>query len=359
MDLSKKIIINGKELKVPTVLSPMAGVTDLPFRRLIRELSKNQMGMLVSEFVSTDSCEAEHLKKRKQVFFYEEERPFGIQIFGRDSEKMAKAAYELQKLNPDFIEVNAGCPVPKVAGKGGGAGLLKDLKKLGQILKEVKKNISVPLSLKCRIGWDASTVNILETLAIAESENVNWLTIHGRTRMEGYRGLANWELIGEMAEKSKIPVIGNGDIVSAAIALEKLTKYNVSAISIGRGALHNPWIFLQIAEALKGNPVHRIESETAMEAFRIYYRFMSETAPSESCVLGRLKQLTARLCKGLNPEFPEFRQELLTSESIPDFFSRLDFFCVHEAENFIFEPERLINLNGQKTNIIEFGNQFK
>ena len=174
MDKCEEVLKNefqfaGVGVSPCTVLSPMAGVTDAPFRRLCRILSGNRMGLLVSEFVSTDGTSPFVLKNRKQLHFYPEERPFGIQIFGRDPERMAYAAQVLESLRPDYIEVNAGCPVPKVAGKGGGAGLLKDLPRLAKILSEVKKAIAIPMTLKCRVGWDENSINVMETLKIAEA----------------------------------------------------------------------------------------------------------------------------------------------------------------------------------------------
>ena len=203
-----------------TVLSPMAGVTDAPFRRLCRVLSGNRMGLLVSEFVSTDGASPFILKNRKQLIFYPEERPFGIQIFGRHPERMAYAAHVLESLKPDYIEVNAGCPVPKVAGKGGGAGLLKDLPRLKEILCEVKKAVSVPMTLKCRVGWDENSINVMETLKIAEGEGADMLTVHGRTRVQGYNGFAHWDLIGEVAGAARISGLVNGDVNSVKFALE-------------------------------------------------------------------------------------------------------------------------------------------
>lgn len=344
-----------------TVLSPMAGVTDAPFRRLCRTLSRNRMGLLVSEFVSTDGTAPFVLKNRKQLQFYQEERPFGIQIFGRSPERMAYAAGILETLKPDYIEVNAGCPVPKVAGKGGGAGLLKDLPRLRQILAEVKKTISVPLALKCRLGWDENSINVLETLAIAEGEGVEMLTVHGRTRVQGYNGFADWNAIGEVAAKSKIPVVGNGDVSSVAFALEMLERYAVCGVSIGRGALHNPWLFGEIADALEGKAPKPVTVREACDVFRIYYGFMMEESTSNAAgSLGRLKQLAARLCKGFEPEAPEFRQGVLTSQSVEEFLERADRFAESaEARGMRFRPERLVNLNGRKEDAVSFERQFK
>lgn len=344
-----------------TVLSPMAGVTDAPFRRLCRVLSKNRIGLLVSEFVSTDGTSPFVLKNRKQLNFYPEERPFGIQIFGRSPERMAYAAQLLETLSPDYIEVNAGCPVPKVAGKGGGAGLLKDLPRLGRILAEVKKSISVPLTLKCRIGWDENSINVLETLKIAEGEGAEMLTVHGRTRVQGYNGFADWNIIGEVASRAKIPVVGNGDVSSAAGALSLLSKFDVSGVSVGRGAMHNPWLFGEIADALEGRPVRTVSAREACGVFETYYGFMMEEGSSTPLgALGRLKQLAARLCKGFEPETPEFRKSVLVSQSPEELFERAARFA-EDAEKcgISFVPERLVNLNGRKENTISFERQFR
>ncbi|MCK9181636.1 MAG: tRNA-dihydrouridine synthase [Fibrobacteraceae bacterium] len=344
-----------------TVLSPMAGVTDAPFRRLCRVLAADRIGLLVSEFVSTDGTSPFVLKNRKQLRFYPEERPFGIQIFGRTPERMAYAAELLETLSPDYIEVNAGCPVPKVADKGGGAGLLKDLPRLQKILSEVKKNIKVPMTLKCRIGWDENSLNALEILRIAEGEGVDMLTVHGRTRVQGYNGFADWDKIGEVASAAHIPVVGNGDVSSVKVALERLEKYDVAGVSIGRGAMHNPWLFGEVADALEGTGVRTISVTEVCSIFKIYYSFMMEEGTSsEFGSLGRLKQLAARLCKGFEPETLEFRQKVLVSQSPEELFDRAAAFVEFAQSNGIsFAPERLVNLNGKKDDMISFDRQFK
>ncbi len=344
-----------------TVLSPMAGVTDAPFRRLCRILSGNRIGLLVSEFVSTDGTSPFVLKNRKQLNFYPEERPFGIQIFGRNPDRMAYAAQVLESLKPDYIEINAGCPVPKVAGKGGGAGLLKDLPRLGKIIADVKKSIQLPLTLKCRIGWDEDSVNVMETLKIAEGEGVEMLTVHGRTRVQGYNGFADWNMIGEVASAAKIPVVGNGDVSSVEVALARLSEFAVCGVSIGRGAMHNPWLFGEIADALEGKPARTISAAEACGIFKAYYGLMMEEGTSTPFgALGRLKQLAARLCKGFEPETPEFRKNVLVSQSPEELFERAARFADFAQSNgIVFVPERLVNLNGRKENTISFERQFK
>lgn len=348
-----------------TILSPMDGVTDAPFRRLCRVLSGNRMGLLVSEFVPTDGDAIFCIDCHKQLKFYPEERPFGVQIFGRFPDKMAAAAKKIEaELQPDFIEVNAGCPAPKIANKGSGSGLLQDLPRLKEILCEVKKSIKIPLTLKCRIGWDSESINVIETLKIAEGEGVEMLTVHGRTRLQGYNGLANWDYIGKVASLAKIPVIGNGDINSVECAKERIETYKVSGISIGRYAMHNPWIFGQIADAWQDIAPKKISATCALDVFKLYYNFKLEDGATEMCALGRLKQFAARLCKGFVDEtFTDIaltiRSKLLTSKNTNEFFDNIQELKNTVALNVKFLPERLANLNGAKDSTLTFGNQFK
>ena len=336
----------------------MDGVTDAPFRRLCRVLSGNRMGLLVSEFVPTDGDAVFCLDGHKQLKFFPEERPFGIQIFGRFPDRMAAAAKKIaEALHPEFIEVNAGCPAPKVAGKGSGSGLLRDLPRLQEILHDVRaaldsSSVNIPLTLKCRIGWDDQSINVMETLKIAEGEGVEMLTVHGRTRLQGYNGLANWDWIGKVAAAAKIPVIGNGDVNSVANARERLETYGVSGVSIGRGAMHNPWIFWE------GKPPRQMTATEALDVFPLYYKFKLEDGATEMSALGRLKQLAARLCKGFDDPTLTVRQTLLTAQTADEFFDRLQSLREGIAREMTFSPENLVNLNGAKETDLRFGDQF-
>ena len=360
-----------------TILSPMDGVTDAPFRRLCRVLSGNRMGLLVSEFVPTDGDAVFNLDGHKQLRFFPEERPFGVQIFGRFPDKMADAARKIaMALKPDYIEVNAGCPAPKVAGKGSGSGLLRDLPRLQEILHEVRAaldgcGVEMPLTLKCRIGWDSESINIMETLAIAEGEGVEMLTVHGRTRLQGYNGLADWEWIGKAAAAAKIPVIGNGDVNSVARAFECIENYGVAGVAIGRGAMHNPWIFGQIADAWEGKPARVITAAEALDVFKLYYGFKIEDGSTDKGAEGRLKQLAARLCKGFclgeiggeadgsDDVAMQVRQALLSSASAAELLDRAQSLKEGLAKDLVFDPGRLVNLNGAKETELKFGDQFK
>ena len=371
--------LRGLEVFPNTILSPMDGVTDAPFRRLCRVLSGNRMGLLVSEFVPTDGDAVFNLDGHKQLRFFPEERPFGVQIFGRFPDKMAAAAKKIAvALKPDFIEVNAGCPAPKVAGKGSGSGLLRDLPRLQEILHEVRSALDqggadIPLTLKCRIGWDSESINVMETLRIAEGEGVEMLTVHGRTRLQGYNGLADWDWIGKVAAAAKISVIGNGDVNSVEVARKRINNYGVSGVSIGRGAMHNPWIFGQIADAWEGKPAHEITAVEALDVFPLYYKFKLEDGSTEMGALGRLKQLAARLCKGFcamdsrassdgedsaNDVAMRVRQTLLTAQNPAEFFDRLQALREGDARDMRYDPSRLVNLNGAKETELKFGDQF-
>ena len=390
-NLPKKVRFNlrNKEIFPNTILSPMDGVTDAPFRRLCRVLSGDRMGLLVSEFVPTDGDAVFNPDGHKQLKFFPEERPFGIQIFGRFPDRMAAAAGKIaERYHPEFIEVNAGCPAPKVAGKGSGSGLLRDLPRLQEILHDVKavldaKTPEIPLTLKCRIGWDDASINVMETLKIAEGEGVEMLTVHGRTRLQGYNGLANWDWIGKVAAAAKIPVIGNGDVNSVECARERINTYGVSGVSIGRGAMHNPWIFGQIADAWEGREKHVITAQEALDVFPLYYKFKIEDGATEMNAMGRMKQLAARLCKGFcldgdrrsrNGVRDDYaggtisgddsiamsvRQALLTCQSAAEMLECVEKLKDGIAREMVFEPERLVNLNGAKETELKFGDQFK
>ena len=397
-NLPKKVRFNlrNKEIFPNTILSPMDGVTDAPFRRLCRVLSGDRMGLLVSEFVPTDGDVVFNPDGHKQLKFFPEERPFGVQIFGRFPDRMAAAAGKIaERYHPEFIEVNAGCPAPKVAGKGSGSGLLRDLPRLQEILHDVKavldaRTPEIPLTLKCRIGWDDESINVMETLKIAEGEGVEMLTVHGRTRLQGYNGLANWDWIGKVAAAAKIPVIGNGDVNSVECARERIDTYGVSGVSIGRGAMHNPWIFGQIADAWEGREKHVITAQEALDVFPLYYKFKIEDGATEMNAMGRMKQLAARLCKGFCLEEGRFplgggndslenvrddnaggaipsednvamsvRQALLTCQSAAEMLECVEKLKDGIAREMVFEPERLVNLNGAKETELKFGDQFK
>jgi nifR3 family TIM-barrel protein len=224
----------------------MASITNAPFRLIMKELGA---GVVVSELVSATGICFEGRKTLDLCKYFEGERPVGLQIFGEDLKDLAQAAQTLEKSGVDFIDINMGCPVPKVVKKGGGAALCRDPKKLYDLVKHVKSAINIPLTIKIRTGWDAGTINTLENVCAAAEAGAAWVAIHGRTRAQGYEGDADWDLIAQVKAKSPIPIVGNGDILTARNAVDRLKNSGCDAVMIGRGALRNPFLFLEIREA--------------------------------------------------------------------------------------------------------------
>lgn len=226
----------------PFVLAPMAGITDRPFRTFMREMG---CGIVVSELVSATGLKYSSDKTRKLMEFDQTQRPVGIQLFGENFEHLAYAAREVEQMGADFVDLNFGCPVPKVVNKGAGSACLKDLSKLRDTIRAAKSGIKIPLTIKVRTGWDANSRNTHEVAQIAYDEGVTWVAIHGRTRAAAYTGLADWDYIREVKAQSKVPIIGNGDINSASTAVRRLEETLCDGVMIGRGCLKNPRIFAE------------------------------------------------------------------------------------------------------------------
>ncbi len=244
----------------PFVLAPMAGITDMPFRRLMKKMGA---GCVISEFVSAHAIKSRSPRNERYLAFHEDERPVGIQLFGGDEVILAEAAKVLEGRGVDFVDLNLGCPVPKVTKKGGGSAWLCHPVELGKMLAQVKAAIQVPLTIKIRTGWDHNSINVKEVLRIAKEEGVHWVAIHGRTRAQGYAGHADWSLIKEAALSQDLPVIGNGDIVSGPLAAARHLESEGRGVMIGRGALKNPWIFQEAVEALE--KLEKLSDENRIE----------------------------------------------------------------------------------------------
>src|SRR4051812_26210587 len=244
--------VGDKRIFPNAYLAPMSGVTDLPFRRLISRIAEGRTGLLVSEFVTVEGLTRNNPRIHEQMAFAPEERPFTIQIYGGEPDKMALGAAMVEEAGADFVEINCGCPAPKIVRKGGGSGLLRDHENLKAIIAQVKRAVNIPVTVKVRVGWAEDQINLLETQKVVEGEGAAALVIHGRTRQQGYKGLANWDLIALAKSQGKIPVIGNGDILRVEDVIDKLERYGVDGVAVGRGAMHNPWLFAQIADLYEG-----------------------------------------------------------------------------------------------------------
>ena len=239
--------IGNIELKNNILLAPMAGITDLPFR-LICE--KFEPGLVTTEMVSSKALFYHDEKTKKLLSTKNDRRPVSMQIFGSDEESMRYGAKYVSEL-ADIVDINMGCPAPKVTKNGDGSSLLLDLEKAGKVIEVVVKNSSKPVTLKMRLGWDKGSIVAEELAKIAENLGVSMVTVHGRTRSEYYSGTADLEQIRKVKEAVKIPVIANGDIVDEETAITMFEKTNCDGIMIGRGAIGNPWIFQKIKYYLK------------------------------------------------------------------------------------------------------------
>lgn len=318
----KPFKIRNIEINPPLILSPMAGVTDYTFRRLIK--NRGGVGLVVSEFISVEGLTRGNPKSKRQMFFDESERPFAVQIFGGQPERMALGAEMAEEVGADILDVNCGCPAPKVVKHGGGSGLLRDLPRLEIILKEIKKSISIPLTLKMRIGFSDSTINAVETAKMAEQCGVEHIQVHGRTKEQGYKGLANWDVIKAVKSAVSVPVSGNGDITSIEYGLKKWKESGVDGILIGRGAMQNPWIFRQFEDVLAGREPYQPDVEEKKAVLLEFFGYLSEEMP-EIVALGKMKQLAGQFTKGLVGG-AQFRQTLYHSHSATEILDNIDIY---------------------------------
>lgn len=230
-----------KSNRIPLYLAPMAGVTDFVFRQICKELGADVM---VTEFVSAEGIMRRDDRTRKYTEFTDEQRPLGVQLFGADATALAEAAKKvIDWKQPDFIDINFGCPVNKVVSRNGGSSLLRNCPALALIAKTLVRAVPIPVTAKMRIGWDSNSINATEVAHILEDNGVAAIAIHGRTKAQGYTGTANWDVIGECAERVSIPVIGNGDITTGRDVEQRLKQTRVSGLMIGRAAMSNPWFF--------------------------------------------------------------------------------------------------------------------
>src|SRR6267143_1181504 len=338
----KPFKIRNIEINPPLILSPMAGVTDVSFRRLLKR--RGGVGLTVSEFISVEGLTRSNPKSKRQMRFYPEERPFAVQIFGGQVERMRMAAEMAEEIGADILDVNCGCPAPKVVKHGGGSGLLKDHERLETILKEIKKAITIPLTVKIRAGFYDHTINAIETAKLAEACGVEHIALHGRTKEQGYRGLANWDLVKQIKEVVRVPVSGSGDVMTIDQALTRFGETGCDGVLIGRGAMANPWIFRQIEETIQGREPFQPTLEDKRAVLLEYFVMLREDMPEMSAI-GRMKQLAGQFTRGLQGG-ALFRTAIYHSHSVTEILDRISeyFEAISAGRPYFGEGERRLEM---------------
>jgi tRNA-dihydrouridine synthase B len=250
--------IGSIDLTPPFALAPMAGMTDTAFRRLVKR--KGGCGLVVTEMVSSEGLVRGIDRTLEYAEYTEEERPVSIQIFGGDPEKMAAAAQIVEGMGADIVDVNMGCPVPKIAKHNAGCSLMREPEHAASVVRAMTKAVKIPVTVKMRAGWDANEVNAPELAKMIEGAGAAAVTVHGRTAAQSYTGVSDWDLIARVARGVSIPVIGSGDCIEPGHLVERARDGAVSGVLVGRGALRNPWIFRQAADVAAGRPAPVVTS---------------------------------------------------------------------------------------------------
>lgn len=319
----------------PFLLAPMAAITDRVFRLMMKKLGT---GIVTSELISANGLFYKSDKTKDMMKFFEAERPVGIQIFGEEEQALIEAAQYVEQLGADFVDINLGCPVKKVVKKGAGSAMLKEPEKLRRICRQIKKVISIPLTLKIRTGWDQQTRNALEIVQLAYDEGVTWVAIHGRTRSQAYNGKADWDYIAGVKANSPIPIIGNGDITSPDLAVSRLKESGCDGVMIGRGCLKNPWIFYQAMRIL-GRETKEVLSFDYLPLFE-FIKNVGQEEFEERAVTLLLRKLASWYSAGL-PGSAEFRRSIFTARGIDETFEAIA--CYYQR----VQPEELVDTSHQ------------
>lgn len=312
-----KIQIGSVQLDSPTALAPMEGVTDRAFRALIRGVGG--CGLTVTEFVSSESLKRNDRKAWQNAELDPNEHPVSIQIYGRDPQAMAEAAKECEGLGADIIDLNLGCPSKQVTGGCSGSALMKEPKRAQAIFKAVKAAITIPMTVKMRLGWDHDQLNATEIAYSAQEEGAEMIAVHGRTRMQMYRGSADWSAIKAVSDKVRVPVLVNGDILNAQGALKALKESGAQGVMIGRGAVRDPWVFKRVNAALLGQEFQEPPLEERLSSLKQYFDYLVQGVNSEKHACGRIKKVIGLFTRGL-PYGDELRQEIFHQHELANIY---------------------------------------
>ena len=308
----------------PLLLAPMEDVTDIGFRRLCKRYGA---AMVYTEFVSAEALVRSVKSTMNKPTISDDERPVGIQIYGRDVPQMVEAAKIVEEAGPDLIDINFGCPVKKVAGKGAGAGMLQNIPLLLDITREVVKAVKVPVTVKTRLGWNSDNLIITELAEQLQDCGIQALTIHGRTRAQMYTGQADWTLIGEVKRNPRIhiPIIGNGDITTPEEARQAFERYGVDAVMIGRATFGHPWIFKEIRDYLNGKePDPELDFNRKLDILEEQLRINVERIDEYRGILHTRRHLAATpIFKGI-PDFRQTRIAMLRASTVDELMAILE-----------------------------------
>jgi len=360
-----------------TVLAPMAGVTDTVFRRFIRHASlftsdqrtegtrnresceqsndaaaddgvdatisnaQSGCGLIMTEFTSADGlARMRETKRRRYLTFYDDEHPIGAQLFGSNAETLAEAARIVEETGFDTVDLNLGCPAKRVVGCNGGSGLLRDLPKIGEIFRAIRKAVTIPFTVKFRMGWNNSQIVCVELARMAEAEGLNGLALHARTREQGYSGQAQWQWIAAVKQAVKIPVVGNGDVRTPEDAAAMVAETGCDAVMIGRAAPANPWIFRQIAQYTATGSYERATNLDRYRMIRAYFEMLlAETEATKDLPrdarlgdpVGKMKQFATWFTHGV-PGGAKLRAAIYHARTGPDVLGEVERFFVTLSE---------------------------
>ncbi len=358
-----------------TVLAPMAGVTDTVFRRFIRHASlfsrdqrteirdqntenrdpraeietvdaaisnvESGCGLIMTEFTSADGlARMRETKRRRYLTFYDDEHPIGAQLFGSNAETLAEAARIVEETGFDTVDLNLGCPAKRVVGCNGGSGLLRDLPKIGEIFKAIRKAVTIPFTVKFRMGWNDQQIVCVDLARMAEAEGLNGLALHARTREQGYSGQAQWQWIRAVKQAVKIPVMGNGDVRTPEDAAAMVAETGCDAVMIGRAAPANPWIFRQIAQYTATGSYKRATNEDRYRMIRAYFEMLLAEAEATKDLprdarmgdpVGKMKQFATWFTHGV-PGGAKLRAAIYHAPTGPDVLGEVERFFVPMIE---------------------------
>jgi nifR3 family TIM-barrel protein len=332
--LFEELQIRDVLIRPAQILAPMAGITDTVFRRFIRRLGG--CGLIMTEFVSSEGMLRQNLRSKRYLYYAEEERPISAQLFGADPDHLAEAARVIEGLGFNMVDLNLGCPAKKVV-KCGGSGLLRDLPLLEMILRKIRAAVSIPFTIKFRSGWSETEIVALEVARMAEECGVEALSVHPRTRLQGFSGRAQWEIIQEVKSRVRIPVIGNGDVMTPPDALALYQQTNCDAVMIGRAAACNPWIFRQLSDFFQNGTFTEPTEVDRYQLIRSYYQMLvSEEVPG---AVGKMKQFASWFTHGVR-KGAELRRSIQSARAAVEVLDRVDQFftpCVSAAT----EPDQV------------------